>query len=280
MVLILDFRTDDNSKWGTGNGADLLPEQVDNNFWKLYTAIQDVESAQRNGAGIDYMQLVGGNQLYVHLTDHRVLGPFTIPATVWRPRGVWQPLTNYFPLDVTSDNGALYITNVAHTSAATFSPNATDGLSHDLYTLLLTQPQDMLPNGGTIGQRLAKASGSPYATQWETDHIRLAPQIMGQPTDSETVMRYAVTDHMTLPSGLTGSVAYAATPAAASAEFDIEQNGTFIGSITFLPSGGPTVNFATDVAFTPGDIITIVAPSPPDAALADISFTLRANLTE
>lgn len=276
----LTFRSADGSRWGAGLGADLSAGQVDTNFWAVFLAVNALEDATQTNAGIDFMQLVGGNQLFVHLTDHRVLGPFVIPATVWNPRGSWLPATDYLPLDVLANNGSLYIVNIAHTSASTFSPNATDGLSHDLYTLLLEEPANMLPAGGTIGQRLAKASGSPFATNWVSDRIRLCPQIIGQPDANEVVMQFLVVDHMTLPLGLAGSVAFAATAASAPASFTLEQGNAFIGTITFNPTGNPVPSFPADINCVPGDVITMIAPSVQDASLSNISFSLVGLLTE
>jgi hypothetical protein len=227
------------------------------------------------------MVVVGGNQLFVHLQDHRVLGPLILPTANWNPRGTWAPLTSYSAFDVVSNNGALYLVLLGHTSGASFSPFATDGLGHELYALILEEPANMLPVGGTIGQRLAKASGSPYVTQWISDHIRLVSFVAGLPNASELLFQYLVTDNITLPAGLAGSVAYANTPTHSPVQYTLLKNGASIGTINFF---GPsphtvTVSFATSISFVPGDIITLVAPSVPDVSQADISFSIVALLS-
>lgn len=280
MVANLTYRTDDITRWGSGAGSDLAAVTIDLNFWILWDALNTLERNPATGRGIDFISMVSGNQLFVHLTDHTVLGPFTVPTAIWNPRGNWFSGITYAPLDVVSENGALYLINVPHTSAGTFNPNANDGLGHQLYTLLLEQPQNEIPTGGTIGQRLVKASGSPFAMQWDSDRIRLALFIGGQPDDGELVLQYPITDNMTIPAGFAGSVAYAAVDSSAPAVFQVNIDGAAIGTITFHGSPHATAQLSADVHCVPGNVLTITAPSPQDATLANISLNLVANLTQ
>lgn len=276
----LTFRTEDQFRWGDGLGSDLSAVLIDLNFWKLYSAVAALEDHQDSFAGIDYMVL-NGDQLFVHLTDHRVLGPLTIPSSQWHPRGEWQALIGYAPFDVTSNNGRLYLVNVQHTSAATFSAFATDGFGHDLYTLILEQPATQFPAGGTLHQRLVKSSESPYQTEWLSDRIRLALFVSGQPNPSETVLQYVVADDMTFPSGLVDSVMFQGIPAGGDVSWTLFKDDDAIGSVDF---SGPspeaiTVTFPTSIDFIPGNVITLVGPAVPDSMQADVSFTFVANLS-
>lgn len=280
MPASLIYRSPD-PRWGGGLGSDLSALQIDLNFYTLFSAVQTLENNQAaHGAGIDYM-VVNGNQLFVHLTDHRVIGPLTIPTANWHPKGAWTPGTNFASFDVVTNNGALYLVLMPHTSGATFSVNSTDGLGHNLYSLLLEQPASTLPSGGTIGQRLVKASGSPYVMKWESDFIRLALFVEGKPTPSERVMQYAVVDFMTLPVGLLGSVAYSNVVTSSAVSWTITKNGSAIGSIDFNGPSPVVVNstFTAAIDFAPGDLIAIIAPTTPDVNQADISITLLATLT-
>lgn len=275
----LTYRTDDLARWGLGYGGDLPPAVIDLDFWNLFSAVVALENNQSTTVSISFMNLVG-DQLYIHLTDHSVQGPFTVPHTIWNPRGRFLAGQTYQPLDVIDDgNGALYVTNVTHTSIAPFNPNRTDGQGHDLYTLILEQPQNSLPAGGTIGQRLARSSGSPYVTAWVSDRIRLNLLVEGVPDANELVLQHLVDIDMTIPAGLENSIAFANTPASASAAFNLFKNGAPLGSITFAPSPLVTVSFPSDIACVPGDVVTMLAPSTQDATLADISFNLVALLT-
>jgi hypothetical protein len=281
MVASLTYRTNDNTRWGGGLGSDLSAVQVDLNFWTLFSAVQALEDHAGAGAGIDYInQPSDGNLFYVHLTDHRVLGPFVIPTAQWTPRGEWAPTTVYAAYDVVYEDGSLYLITIPHTSGSSFSAFATDGLGHLLYNLLLQQPADELPVGGTAGQRLVKSTSSPYTTEWVSDHIRLNVFVLGMPQPSETLTQYLVTDNMTLPTGLVGSVFYEDIFTTTAVEYSLQKNFAQIGTITFNVSPHTvTVNFPTETTFVAGDIITLVAPAVPDVAQSNISFNLLATLT-
>lgn len=282
MPTSLVYRTTDGTRWGGGLGSDLSATQVDINFFTLASAIQALEDHAEVGAGIDFInQPSGGNLFFIHLTDHRVLGPFTIPTAQWNPRGAWAPATGYAPFDVVSNDGSLYLITVPFTSASTFNAFATDGVGHNLYNLILTNPEDMLPAGGTPGQRLVKSTDSPFTSEWLDDHIRLNLFVEGQPLPAEMLMQYNVVDHMTLPSGLVGSVVFQGTPSETNVVYTLLQNNNPIGTITFTgPSPiGVIVSFTALVSFVPGDVLQLEGPATPDAAQSNISFTFVATLT-
>lgn len=283
MVSSLTYRTSDGTRWGGGNGSDLSATQVDLNFWTLFSAVQALEDhSDAVGAGIDFINQPGaGNLFFIHLTDHRVLGPFVIPTAQWNPRGAWQPTTGYAAYDVVYNDGSLYLIVVPHTSGSTFSAFATDGLGHLLYNLILQQPADELPVGGTPGMRLVKSTSSPYTTEWLSDFIRLNCFVEGLPQPAELLMQYLVTDHMTLPANLVGSVIYQAIQSASTVTYSIGLNGNEIGTVTFE---GPSpiailVSFPSDTNLVPGDVLTLTAPPAPDGAQQDVSFTFLATLT-
>lgn len=276
----LTYRTTDNTRWGAGQGANLSAVQIDLNFWTLWNSLNALVNSQETLASIDYIS-VAGNQMWVTLTNHAVLGPFTLPTAQWNPRGPWVAHTAYAAFDVVSYNSSLYLCTEAFTSAATFSPNATDGEGHNLYLLLVEMPGNAIPVGGVPGQRIAKATNSDFATEWVYDYVRMALFVQGQPQANELLMQYCVVDNMTLPQGLAGSVAYQAIETETTVFYTISKNGAAIGSVNFTgPSPDTiTVTFPQDVPCIPGDIITINGPAVPDTTQADISITLVAELT-
>lgn len=139
MISIV-FRNDDFVRWGAGAGRPLTSTEVDLNFWNLKVAVETLETAMpAAAAGIDYFEIVG-TEFYVHLTDHTVIGPYTLPTITWNFRGNWAASTAYVVGDVVSINYSVYLVLVAHTSTAPFDANATDGLGHNLYGLLFTSP--------------------------------------------------------------------------------------------------------------------------------------------
>jgi len=281
MVATLTYRTADSTRWGGGQGSDLAAVTVDMNFWNVYTAIAALETVTATTTvSIDYIVQAGGNQLFIHLTNHAVLGPFILPTSQWRARGNWVPAMPYAAYDVVSENGNLYLVTAAVTSASTFDPFTTVG-GNLLYVLILSSPENSLPTGGTLGMRLVKQSTSPYTAAWEYDSIRLALFVEGQPLSSETVMQYTVVDNMTFPLGLYGSAFFQGTPTESNVQYSLFQNGNAIGAVNF---NGPspeniTVTFSIAVNCIPGDVISLVAPYVPDTAQANISFTFVAELT-
>lgn len=285
MVDNLTYRTDDGTRWGGGQGSPLAAVTVDLNFWSLFTAVAAIEEEILGGAtsSIDFIsQPADGNKIFVHMTDHRVLGPFILPSAEWRPRGEWQPLTAYLAFDVVSHNGSVYIITVDHTSGATFSPNATDGLGHTLYMLLLSTPANSLPEGGTIGQRLVRSTDSPaFVTEWVSDKRVLFVQINGPPDANEILLQYTVVDHSILPASLFGSVFFEGIPAVAAVSYDLLLNGTGIGTIDFSGGSPETITVTlNETVLIPGDVFSVIGPSFPDSNQANVSLSIVSLLTE
>lgn len=282
MVASLTYRTNDGTRWGGGLGSDLSATQVDLNFWTLFSALSTLESNEAVNAGIDYInQPANGNLFYIHLTDHRVLGPFVIPTAQWNPRGIWAATTAYSLYDVVSNNGSLYLVITAHTSAGTFNAAATDGLGHNLYALVLTQPSYQIPAGGNIGDKLVKNSATDYDLSWKADKLRISLFVEGQTLASETLLKYCVVDNMVIKAGLPGTYTLDGVNSSADAVFTITKNGFPVGYLTFngVTNGNNAITtFAADVTFAPGDTLYIIGPTVPDATLTDVSITIVAQL--
>jgi hypothetical protein len=113
--------------WGAGKGANLQAAEVDNNFWSLAEAINDLinDPPQANGIGAIN---VSGTQMTIVLNDGSIMGPFTLPVLTFRWRGEWQPSTPYAQLDVfTVEASGIYFVLIPYTSGPAFDPNVTDG---------------------------------------------------------------------------------------------------------------------------------------------------------
>jgi hypothetical protein len=158
----ITYRTD--GAWGPGKGSDLNPVDVDNNFWQL---VQDVTAKAVQGVGIANFQVIG-DQMTVVLTDHMLLGPYTLPVVQITFRGAWLPLVQYYTNDIITQGGTTYIVLANHVSAATFDPGANNGLGQDYYGILLQSPAALLPSGGSIGFFLRKTSAADFASAWQT----------------------------------------------------------------------------------------------------------------
>jgi hypothetical protein len=152
--------------WGAGLSRDLHPGEVDQNFYELKGFIDSI-LASMPGTTVSIIDITQtGDNLYVHLTDGSILGPFKLPVVHMVFRGEWLPETAYYVSDVVTFNGAVYLVLASHTSNTTFDPAANDGAGHDYYGLFLSYPGNVLPEGGAAGQTLAKASNVDFEVAW------------------------------------------------------------------------------------------------------------------
>jgi hypothetical protein len=102
--------------------------------------------------------------------------------------------------------------------------------------------------------------------------------IPGQPAASAMVFQFVVPRAIGFPVNLVGSLAKAGTAATSAAAFTLRKNGSNFGSIDFAAgSAMATFMLAGGAVFTAGDVLEILAPSPQDATLADVSITLMAS---
>jgi len=159
------YRTDDLARWGTGQGFNLTAAQVDINFWDLVQRMIAQEARPDAAAGIDHFEIVGIN-MFVHMTDATVLGPYELPVATFNDRGTWAPETDYSKMDTFSINGGLYVVTWDHTSDLTFDAGANDGAGHDYYQLMIQTPGAALPAGGAVGMLLGKTTTTDYAVGW------------------------------------------------------------------------------------------------------------------
>lgn len=276
MVDQITFRTTDSLRWGPGQGSDLSATEIDINFWVLLSAIQALQAAQNTSAGIDHFVIVG-NSLFVHLTNHFVLGPYTLPMAQWNFTGEWRPRYAYQAFDVFTQDHAVYLVLLAHVSNSLFAPGANDGLGHNWYGLLLAAPPKELPQTGVLGQVL-QWNTSPGDVVWVTPYRPIAFYAEGTPDPAEFLMEYEFTENATLPASLTGSKFSVGTPPTGDQEFDLFYNGGPIGHVIIHHSASPTISFPHPIDFTPGDVLSVVGPTVPDAHMTRIRMTFRATL--
>jgi hypothetical protein len=184
------YRTDDFARWGSGQGFNLSPEQVDINFWDLVQRMIAQEARPDPAPGIDHFEIVGIN-MYVHMTDATVLGPYVLPVALYNDRGEWEPEVAYSVMDTFSINGGLYVVIFDHTSELTFDAGANDGAGHDYYQLMIQTPGSALPAGGAVGMLLVKTTETDYAAGWGyTD----ASVVNFSPADESTLISNNVAD--------------------------------------------------------------------------------------
>lgn len=150
------FRTDD-ARWGltgnggsgtgsntAGNGGNLTPKQNDENMWAWLVRMRALEAlaAANVGFATDTAGPVSitGNVITFRFNDgseDSITLSFDDPAAV----GTWAAVTPYAARNFVRGTGSysnkIYLVLRNHTSAATFDPNANDGLGHNYYSLWL-----------------------------------------------------------------------------------------------------------------------------------------------
>ncbi|MGH8585289.1 MAG: DUF2793 domain-containing protein [Gammaproteobacteria bacterium] len=109
------------------------------------------------------------------------------------------------------------------------------------------------------------------------DNVYLAYAFLnGAPTANQIMLHHVVTRTVIFPSGLTGSQGKAGTAATAQTDFDIQKNGTSVGTMRFAAAAtSATFIMASQQTFFAGDILKVIAPATPDTTLANITFTLQ-----
>jgi hypothetical protein len=97
----------------------------------------------------------------------------------------------------------------------------------------------------------------------------------GAPTASLVLLHHVYTRTVKFPSGLSGSQGAAGVAATAQTDFDLQKNGSSVGTLRFAAAAqSATFILASETSFGAGDVLKVVAPATPDATLADITFTL------
>ena len=213
------YRTNNPPYW-VGTGAPLTYMQGDQNMYDKETRVttleNDLAALGSKGIGLDYFSESGGN-LYAHMTDHSIQGPFPLPVAMPNWRNAWAPSTHYAVMDwFIGPDGKVYLVIFAHTSAGSFDPGANNGIGQNYYQLLWSASQYVIPP--QVKTHLANVSA--YTLQL---------------SDTNTYNRF-LDDHavvVTVP-------AYSSVAFTVGAQIYFRQAG--LGSITFVGAAGVTIN--------------------------------------
>ena len=97
----------------------------------------------------------------------------------------------------------------------------------------------------------------------------------GKPPANLVLQSFVFASSVIFPVGLSGSRGTAASAANAVTTFNIQKNGTIVGTMAFAASAGMAIfSMSSATVFTAGDVLAVVAPPTADATLAESSWTL------
>ena len=103
--------------------------------------------------------------------------------------------------------------------------------------------------------------------------------IPDQPAVGSLAFKLVVVRAFTLPAGLAGSRGHESTTATTQADLDLRKNGSSNGTATFAAASA-TASFTLPSAasLAEGDRLELIAPTPQDATLADLTILLNGSL--
>jgi hypothetical protein len=143
-------------------------------------------------------------------------------------------------------------------------------------SIFLKFPSANIVGGG--GQSLASVPAYTYTVTGSgkaSVATTVSGSYAGSPTANLVIQRYVFAGTVMFPAGLTGSQGTAGVAATVTTTYRITKNGANVGTMVF--GAGTTIatfSMTPATAFTAGDILTVVAPTVPDATLANLAWTL------
>jgi len=250
MPFDIVFRTDDLTKWGSGKGTNLLPAEVDDNFWALLTRLDYLVNNPVQANNIVNITFENGVLTFTMGDGTSYAVPFPSMMIQWA--GEWQAGATYRSyIDLFSVSGSgVYFTLQTHTSVAPFNPDATIN-AQAVYALMMPAP-----------------AVQPYDLS-----MYYSARVLG---DSVVLFEHVVARPLVMPTGLPSSQAvFRVGTSTAAISLPIEVNGTQVGSIDFDAAGSPgTFTFTADVNINVGDRITIWSDSVADDTAQGLAVTL------
>lgn len=167
---------------------------------------------------------------------------------------------------------ARMITVPAHPKLV-YVENATTGG----YALSVKTPSGAAISLGSGERKLLYCDGSDFTIAAEAGAAPydIGGSLIGKPGAGIAIMRFPMPRAVRFLSGMVLSKGVAATAATATASFSLRKNGAEFATMNFAASATTaTFTCTTTTDFAAGDILTLVAPAPPDDTLSDIGFAL------
>jgi Protein of unknown function (DUF2793) len=175
-----------------------------------------------------------------------------------------------------SGAGSGTVTSVALTVPAELSVSGSPITSSGTLAVTKTnQSANQVWAGPTSGSAAAPAFRALVAGDVPAQPYDVGSFLEPAPTASQVVLRHVFARQVIFASGLSPSQGVAGTAATAQTDYDIQKNGSSVGTMRFA-AAGTVASFimASQTTFAAGDKLTVIAAATPDATLAKVSFTL------
>lgn len=260
----MKYVTTDLTKWGAGLGVVLQPGDIDNNFWELRSALNDLLANIPAGVGIFSITQNADKSIQFNMTNGTTIGPIQWPTTEFHDRGDWQPNTFYGVLDIVRQAGVgLYKVNLSHISGTAFNGSATDSNGNLLYLQMFAfqAPENIVYDIGFGYSGVLKDIPTSIDRIWEEPIVRkiLLPVMPAAGAYHRAYLRVA--------------------PTTVAQSWTLYQNSTAIGTLACaIGSNAPAIVITADVTFNPTtDRIGLGRQATDDAVAGGLSLVLAAQ---
>lgn len=267
-ILSLLYRTA--GAWGAGKGSKLTSAEVDQNFYDLEQAVEEIAANPTAAVVIEDATVTDSDQLSFLLSNGDTVGPVTLPSSKPNWREDWLPETEYFKGDmfratdpVTLVPG-IYYTNRDFESGIGFDPLLGVGI------------------GGTL----------PYASfmMAYNNKVRVGWFWPGKPgegiptdvlasADTAIMFSFLTVDDFYIVDGFPGSISKLRGPSFAPMEFIVQKDNVPIGTLSFTDGDADGVFAFTvsadHVQFIVGESLELAIPT---GGVDDTAYGLAVNI--
>lgn len=147
--------------------------------------------------------------------------------------------------------------------------------SGTLAMTLKTQAANTVLAGPTSGSAAAPTMRPLVQADLPAQPFDLTAFCPGVPSANALVTRVPVARAVSFLAAFSGSVGRAKVAATAQTDFDVQKNGTSVGTIRFAATAtSATFIAASAITLAAGDVLAIIAPATPDTTLADVGLVL------
>lgn len=127
----------------------------------------------------------------------------------------------------------------------------------------------VLAHRNPVTSKLTLINWSPTTAIVGTEIFDIHAYYPSTPGAGVLLLRVPIARTITFPANFAGSYGIASVAATATTDFDIQKNGSSIGTMSYAAAASVATFSSSASTFAAGDILSIVAPGTPDTTLSD-----------